>query len=199
MAKRKVSNETEILLHEYSTCQSSVESLDASVWQSAGIIGLVSIGTFALVAVSNPPIYTAILAGFFSTVGVFIWWRMAVRWWSVRDIKIERMRHIEEDLGVQGQTHYIEYMDRLYDVNPGKTVPADARSIGTLARRYGIQIDRARQLAAVTFQREGPRNALEPFRWIAAIVWAIYLLLRIAGTLWQFFGIKFFVFPFLRW
>jgi hypothetical protein len=199
MAKRKVDNEQEILLHEYSTCQSSVESLDASVWQSAGIIGLVSIGTFAVVAVNNPPVCTSILAGFFSTVGVFAWWRMAVRWWSVRDIKIERMRHIEEDLGIQGQTHYIEYMDRLHDENPGETVPVDAQSVGALARHYGIHIDRARKLAEVPFQREGPRNALEPFRWIAAIVWGAYLMLRIGGALWELIGIKISVFPFLGW
>ena len=199
MAERRVDNGTEILLSEYSSCQSSVESLDASVWQSAGIIGLVTIGTFAVVVANNPQVYAAITVGFFSTVGVFVWWRMAIRWWSVRDIKIERMRHIEEDLGVRGQSHYIEYMDRLHDDRSSSPVPEDDPRIRTLARRFGIQIDRARQLAEVPYERKGPRDALESFRWVTLIVWTVYIALRAIGPLWQFLKFKLLVLPIWGW
>ena len=49
MSDQGLDESTRILLNEYSICQSSIESLDSSVWQSAGIIGLVTIGTFALI------------------------------------------------------------------------------------------------------------------------------------------------------
>lgn len=199
MAEQRVDNRIEVLLNEYSSCQSSVESLDASVWQSAGIIGLVTIGTFALVAANSPPVYSAIIVGFFSTVGVFVWWRMAIRWWSVRDAKIERMRHIEEDLGVPGQSHYIEYMDRLYDGRSSRSVPQDDPLIRTLSRRYGIQIGRARELAEVKYERRGPRDALRSFRWVTLIVWIIYIALRAIGPIWELFRLKLFVLPIWGW
>ncbi len=195
MAEREPEIRTEILLNEYSICQSSVESLDASVWQSAGIIGLVTIGTFALIAANNPHLFATIIAGFFSTVGVFVWWRMALRWWSVRDMKIERMRHIEEDLGVHGQSHYIEYMDRLYDGRSAKSVSEDDPLIKKLSRKYGIQVDRARELTKVEYHRKGPKDALNNFRWVTFIVWTFYIAIRSIAWIWKVFGFKVFFLP----
>ena len=199
MADRRTDVANKILLNEYSNCQSSVESLDASVWQSASIIGLVTIGTFALTVANSPSVWAAIIVALFSTLGVFVWWRMAVRWWSVRDIKIERMRHIEQDLGIPGQTHYIEYMDRLHDDPSPRSAPEYDSRVRTLARRYGIHVDRARELARVPFQRKGPRDALESFRWVALIVWTLYIALRAIGPIWQYIGFKLLVLPFWSW
>ena len=199
MADRRTDVANKILLNEYSNCQSSVESLDASVWQSASIIGLVTIGTLALTVANSPSVWAAIIVALFSTLGVFVWWRMAVRWWSVRDIKIERMRHIEQDLGIPGQTHYIEYMDRLHDDPSPRSAPEYDSRVRTLARRYGIHVDRARELARVPFQRKGPRDALESFRWVALIVWTLYIALRAIGPIWQYIGFKLLVLPFWSW
>ena len=90
--------ERHTLLKEYEVCQDSVESLEALVWQSAATIGLVSVGTLALVATSRPSIPTIIIVGAFSTAGTVLWWRLANRWWSVQRTKLQRMWDIEEDL-----------------------------------------------------------------------------------------------------
>jgi len=73
MPQREDGRKLSILLKEYETCQVSVQQLDASVWQSAALIGLVSIGTLALVATNPTTIPAIILLGTFSTAGTFIW------------------------------------------------------------------------------------------------------------------------------
>ena len=186
-----------VLLNEYSSCQSSIESLDASVWQSAGIIGLVTIGTFSLIVANNLSIFAAAIVGFFSTWGVFTWWRMAIRWWSVRDAKIERMRHIEKDLDVPGQTHYIEFLDRLYDSRSSGPDAQHDDLIRKLSRHHHIGLNRARELVKnVSFERKGPRDALSSFRLLTFFIWIIYIALRLIAPIWKFFIFKVFVFLF---
>ena len=199
MAQRELDDRMAALLNEYSACQSSVESLDASVWQSAAIIGLVSIGTLGLVVANNPVISASIIVGVFSTLGTFTWWRMANRWWSVRDAKIERMRHIEEDLGVAGQSHYIDYMDDLHQGRSSKRVPHDDPQIRTLSREHNIRIARARELAGLEYERKGPKDALKRFPWVTLIAWTLYIVLRVIGPIWESLRIKFFVLPFWGW
>jgi len=195
MAQRKVDDNLAALLNEYSTCQSSVESLDGSVWQSAAIIGLVSIGTLALVAANSPAISAAIIVGVFSTLGSFTWWRMANRWWSVRDTKIERMRHIEEDLGVAGQSHYIDYMNDLHEGRSPRAIAHDEPRILELSRRHNLRIGRARELADLEFERRGPKDILKGFPWATLIAWSLYIAVRLIGQIWEFARFKLFVLP----
>jgi len=186
-------------MNEYSACQSSVESLDASVWQSAAIIGLASIGTFALIAANNPQVLAVIIVGIFSTLGSFAWWRLANRWWSVRDAKIERMRHIEADLDISGQSHYIAFMDDLHLGRSSRPLPPEDPLIRTLSSRYNIQIGRARELADLEYERKGPKDVLRLFPWTTLIVWVAYVALRTIGPLWAFVSFKFFVLPIWGW
>jgi len=186
-------------MNEYKVCQSSVESLDASVWQSAAIIGLVSIGTFALIAANEPRISAVVIVGIFSTLGSFAWWQLAIRWWSVRDAKILRMRHIEQELDAPGQSHYIDYMDDLHRGRPSRPISGQDDQVQLLSRQHSIRIARARELAGLQYERRGPKDVLRWFPWITMIVWIFYVSARLATPLWQFVGIRFFVFPIWHW
>ena len=199
MVQPGLDNRASVLLNEYTTCQSSVESLDGSVWQSAAIIGLASIGTFALIAANNPQILAVMIVGVFSTLGSFTWWRLANRWWSVRDAKIVRMRHIEQDLEIPGQSHYIDFMNDLHLGRPSKPLSPEDPLIQTLSRHYNIQVGRARELAGLEYERKGPKDVLRLFPWATLIVWVLYVALRAVGAIWEFVTLKLLVLPIWGW
>jgi hypothetical protein len=172
-----------ILLKEYETCQASVQQLDSAVWQSAALIGSVSIGTLALVATEPASIPVIILLGAFSTTASFIWWRMANRWWSIQTAKIRRMRHIEEELPTRGQTHYVDFLDDLHRGRSSKPVDEKDPRVAELAKAHSLPIERARLLAHLEHERSGPRELLRGFRWATLAAWAIFLALRILPTI----------------
>ena len=199
MVQRRGRPDPSVLMNEYSACQSSVESLDSSVWQSAAIIGLASVGTFALIAANNPQVLAVIIVGFFSTLGSFAWWRLANRWWSVRDAKIARMRHIEDDLQIAGQSHYIDFMNDLHLGRSSMPIPAADHLIRGLAKRHNIRIERASELAGLEYERKGPKDVLRWFPWVTMIVWVAYVALRTISVLVELVTPKWFMLPIWGW
>jgi len=192
MAKQITRPSTEVLLKEYEVCQSSIESLAANVWQTSTVIGLASVGTLALVATTNPPFLASLLVGVFSMLGTLVWWKLAYRLWSVRDAKIVRMRHIEEDLAVAGQGHYVAFMDELYSRRPRRKVFHDDHRILEMAKKFNIPEDRARQLSQVEYQRKGPKDWIRIFIYAMPATWLIYLTYRVALLVWGFLSMNVF-------
>lgn len=179
--KSKEERRLATLLNEYQMCQASVQQLDSAVWQSAALIGLVSLGTLALVATSDSSIRVILLLGVFSTIGSFVWWSMANRWWSIQTAKIRRMRDIEDDLDVPGQTHYVDFLDNLHESRSSAPIPIPEEDplVQNLADIHGLSIKRARVLAKLTHERAGPRDRLEWFPWATALAWGILAVIKI--------------------
>ncbi|MGA9191812.1 MAG: hypothetical protein WBZ24_08775 [Anaerolineales bacterium] len=196
MAKQASKPSTEILLKEYEVCQSSIESLAANVWQTSAVIGLASVGTLALVATTNPPLLVSLLVGLFSMLGVLVWWKLAYRLWSVRDAKIVRMRHIEEDLDVAGQGHYVAFMDELYNQSSARLVLHDHHRIKELAKKYKISDEKARDLAQVEYQRKGPKDWVRVFLYATPAFWLLYLAYRLVPIVWAALSLNVIVIPF---
>jgi hypothetical protein len=196
MAKRTTHPSTEVLLKEYEVCQSSIESLAANVWQTSAVIGLASVGTLALVATTNPPVLASLFVGMFSILGMMVWWRLAYRLWSVRDAKIVRMQHIEEDLAVAGQCHYVAFMDELYNQRPRRKVLHDAHRIQELAKKFKIPEERARHLARVEYQRKGPKDWIRIFIYAMPATWLLYLAYRLTSLVWGLLSLNVLVIPF---
>jgi hypothetical protein len=186
------------LRNEYQVCQASVQQLESAVWQSATLIGLASLGTLTLVATSDSSIALILVLGWFSTTGAFIWWRMANRWWSIQAAKIRRMRDIEDELDIPGQTHYVDFLDDLHRGRSSAPLPIDDANISRLAADHNVRIERARALASLDHERTGPREVLRGFRWVTLLAWSIFALARLIPHFSDAFHIFFFILP-IRW
>jgi len=183
MAKRdevKVS----ILLNEYQACQVSIQALDSSLWQSAALIGLASLGTIALLASSPPPILVSLLVASFSTAASFTWRKIAERFWSLHDAKVARMRHIERILDTRGQVHYTDFLNDLHDNRSPDPVPSTDSRIECLAKKHGLHLDLARELASRRYERKGPRDRLDRLPWVTSILWSLFLSIQFAQLFW---------------
>jgi hypothetical protein len=195
----KQSDPTTILLNEYNLCQSSAQALEATIWQSAGLIGLVGIGTLTLVATSEAALLPTILVGAFSTAGSIIWWRMAKRWWSIEHAKFRRMRHIESILGLPGQMHYVSFLDDLHHHSTSAPVPANDPRVATLADRYSLPMAHAMSIAALQYHRAGPMDILNWFPALTAVAWSAYVFLVAARLFAGALHISVFLLPFVVW
>ncbi|OFW64866.1 MAG: hypothetical protein A2Y74_09225 [Actinobacteria bacterium RBG_13_63_9] len=188
----RASDITTFLLKEYELCQSSAQSLEATVWQSAGLIGLVSIGTLALMATSTPSVVPALAVGSLSTASSIMWWAMAKRWWSIQHAKFRRMRHIEATFQTPGQMHYISFLDHLHSDRKSAPLKAEDPRVVAFAEQYSLQIAQAKSLAELQYHRRGPMEILKYFPALTALAWAVYvlvLLAPIAAKALQFFFI----------
>jgi hypothetical protein len=182
------------LLGEYQVCQQSVQSLEATVWQSATAMGLVSIGTLALAATSDATVPTILLLVVFSTAGAVFCWRLAIRWWSILHAKLQRMLHIEEDLDLPGQSHYIVFLNDLHSDGSSAPRPQDPR-ISALAKEHSIPLKRAHALAQLEYNRKGPREVLWAFPLVTGLIWFLYLVLQILPVVLQAFTIAVITLP----
>ncbi len=183
-----------ILLKEYEVCQASVQSLEATVWQSAAVLGIVSIGSLAAAAAGRATIETIALLGVFSSASAVLWWRLAARWWSILHAKLQRMLHIEEDLHLPGQSHYIVFLNALHSDGSSAPRPDDPR-IPALAKEYSIPPKRAHALAWLQYDRKGPREVLWAVPVVTALIWLVYLLLHLVPVILRAFHVAVLVFP----
>jgi len=187
-----------ILLKEYEVCQSSAQALEATIWQSAGLIGLASIGTLALLATSSPSFIPALVVGILSSAASFMWWLMARRWWSIQHAKFRRMRHIETALQQPGQMHYISFLDDLHlDFNPSPVKAGDPRysRVPALADQYSLQGTQADSVAQLEYHRRGPVEILNYFPLLTTVAWAVYLGTLLVPWLSRVVHIFFYVVP----
>jgi hypothetical protein len=100
-------NNLEMLFKEYEICTKEASRLESNVWHTAllfsigsgaGLIyfikeSIISKGDYIKLGLSVS------LFAFFSMIVSLVWWRMARRWWSIQQLKYERMREIEKALG----------------------------------------------------------------------------------------------------
>jgi hypothetical protein len=104
-------------LHEWEAIMSRIESIDARLWQGAGIILVLSVGGISLLG-WNPPISRAdfifvVGIGVFSLLVLIVWWFIFHRWIHFQRIFSHRAREIEVelDLRLNRYTRFFEYWE----------------------------------------------------------------------------------------
>ena len=106
----KPEKQAEAILKEYELCQDYAKHLDTNIWTTSGLIGLGSIGSLLLSNYSSTSLPVIIIVGLLVICIVWIWWKMANRWWDIQHVTFMRMRHIESTLHLY-RNRYIKYLD----------------------------------------------------------------------------------------
>ena len=118
--------ENDKLLREWEIIMRRVESIDARIWQGAGIILIISLGAISLLGWSTPisqdKMVFAVVAGIFSILVLLVWWFIFHRWIYLQRIYGYRAREIEDqcDLRVNRYARIIEYWESTTANDVGK-------------------------------------------------------------------------------
>lgn len=161
----------ELLFEEYKLCQESTQKLESTIWQTSGVIGIGSIGSFIYLAVRqtknvNTPLVFA--AGSVIVLTVWIWWNIALRWWDIQHAIFLRMGDIEENLKYIFQKRYVNFMDGTRDV-----FSIDPEYLGFGDSEHGEA--RKGQLGKnPKFARRGVQGSLKWFPLLITSAWLLY-------------------------
>ena len=123
------------LLKEYELCHQTAQRCETSIWSTGTIFGVAAIGSFALVVGRDIDIRSLFFLGLISSAILFFWWRMSIRWWNVQHTTFDRMRHIEEQLGIF-QVRYVYHRDAKITIRP-----EDLASEGQFAEKHAKELD----------------------------------------------------------
>lgn len=117
---------TDNLLREWDAIMRRVESIDARLWQGAGILLAISIGAISLIGWAPPntkaDFIFALGAGLFSILVLVVWWFIFHRWIYLQRIYSYRAREIEDklDLRLNRYARLFEYWESKSAVDLGK-------------------------------------------------------------------------------
>jgi len=106
----------EELMKEYELCQQAAQALEATIWQTASLLGIGSVAGIAVVAGAARPELAVIPAGIVVVSAGFLWWELAQRWYSVEHVRFTRMILIERALRRRGQASYVQYLNEITPV-----------------------------------------------------------------------------------
>lgn len=149
-------------LKEYELCQNSARALETQIWGTAGAMAFGALGSLIAVAGQDSPWPAVLSIGFVVVSTIFIWQRMALRWWSVQHAFFLRMRHLESQLGLF-QTRYLDFLD-----NPDHLVNASLDPVwADDIRARSHKRDGKRK----AHERTGVRQALSLFPWMVMLGW----------------------------
>ncbi len=158
-----------ILLEEYKVCQQALQEKDKSIWQSFGILGAGTLGSFALIARETTPAALGVfIIGLVSSSASWIWWVIASRWWQLQHTDLLRMRHIEKELAPKYSSplriHYSVIRD-------GGALPA----LSSVPSKHWDFIPLHQQ------RWFGVQNAMIFYPLIVTIAWATYTISTVLG------------------
>ena len=104
-------------LHEWEAIMKRIESIDARLWQGAGILLVLSIGGISLLGWNTPNTLAgfifALVAGFVSIAILVVWWFIFHRWIYLQGLYSYRAREIELrlDLRFNMYARLLEYWE----------------------------------------------------------------------------------------
>jgi len=106
---------TENLLREWEAIMRRIESIDARIWQGAGILLVISIGGISLVGHNNHDTLAdflfVVFVGLVSIIILTVWWFIFHRWIHLQRLYSHRAREIENilDLRFNRYAFLLEY------------------------------------------------------------------------------------------
>jgi len=106
----------EALLKEYEICQNGSSHIDTTIWQTASIFIVLSVGGISLLAQGDEHSWSRFsivaLTGLFAIALTILWFLAVRRWWSFQRVIHYRMLEIERELGLC-RLRYILYLHYL--------------------------------------------------------------------------------------
>lgn len=158
MYKIKKEKQIDLLLKEYELCQHFIQHKESSIWQTFAVLGVASFA--ALVLVAKADFFVIFVVGLSAISSIWIWWRMANRWWDIQHTNLLRMFHIEQDLDCIYQIRYVKYRDGQLKVSDSKL---------SAERWNDLKQD-------PKFKKKGVKKALICFPITVTVIWCLYLL-----------------------
>jgi hypothetical protein len=165
-------------LHEWEAISKRIESIDARLWQGAGILWVISIGGISILG-WNPPktigdFTIVVIAGLVSLAILFVWWYIFHRWIYLQGVYSYRAREIEEklDLWLNRYARLIEHWESEEAESLGKSELREKdRAAYDKLQRFNDEQAKKR------FVHFTIRNALRALTIILAIGWLLFMAL----------------------
>ncbi len=108
-------NEFDKYFKEYQICQEEVGRLESNIWQTATLFAIGSgVGLFSVakdLKDNNFDFKGLLIIVTFAIVISLVWLRFAKRWWSIQQLKIDRMSQLDEVFGFK-QSAIVRNMDK---------------------------------------------------------------------------------------
>lgn len=174
-------------LREWEAIMSRIESIDARLWQGAGILIIVSIGGISLLGwdpiVTKGDFVFALGVGVFSIVVLLSWWFIFHRWIYLQEAYSYRAREIETDLNliVRWNTYA-----RLLEFWPDKKTVDLSKD--ELEAKYPDSYERLQNFRkSQRKKRFGHRTIKSSLRLLNTILWlawAVFIVIHAAGYFW---------------
>jgi len=182
---------TDSLLREWEAIMRRVESIDARLWEGAGILLVISIGAISLLG-WDPPVTKADFifvfgAALFSILVLIAWWFIFHRWVHLQRIYSYRAREIEDklDLRLNRYARLFEYWESKTVVDLGKDELKDKDPIAYDHLQNFWENQRKKRFSHVTIQW-----SLRSLTAILVVAWILFTTLYgIAYFLPQFLGL----------
>lgn len=172
-------------LREWEAIMSRVESIDARLWQGAGILLLLSIGGISLLGwdapVSKADFIFAFGSSVFSLLVLAVWWFIFHRWIHLQRIYSYRAREIEDelDLRLNRYARLFEYWEAETRVDLGKKEFKDRFPDAYDRLQQFWKDQRKRRFSHLTIQW-----SLRLLTVILAMAWIAFVLVHAAGFFW---------------
>jgi hypothetical protein len=102
-------------LREWEAIMRRIESIDARIWQGAGVLLVLSIGGISLLGWNTPETWVdfavVLFVGVISIAILVVWWFIFHRWIYIQRLSGYRAREIEEvlDIRYNRYAHLLEY------------------------------------------------------------------------------------------
>jgi hypothetical protein len=183
----------EIWLREWEAIMRRIESIDARLWQGAGILIIVSIGGISLLGwdpvVTKGDFVFALGAGVFSILVLVIWWFIFHRWIHLQEVYSYRAREIETDLDLtlrwNTYASVLELWPSKKTVDLGK-VKFEAKYPDAYERLQNFWKSQQKK----RFGRRTIKSSLQLLNVILWLAWAAFIIIHAVGYFWpQFLGI----------
>jgi len=178
-------------LHEWEAISRRIESIDARLWQGAGILLVISIGGISLLGWSPPKAMAdfifVVVTGMVSLAVLFTWWYIFHRWIYLQSIYSYRAREIEERLNLwfNRYARLMEHWESEEAENLGKRELREKDRAAYNRLQYLWENQKKTPFVHVTI-----RSALRSLTIILAIAWLMFMALyRIAYFLPQTLGL----------
>lgn len=172
------------LIHEWEVISRRTESIDARIWQGAGILLIMSIGGISLLRWDLPNTITdlvlIIAVGIASVAILSVWWYIFHRWIHLQSIYNYRAREIEKELNIRFNI-YARLMQHWED--PEAEIAGKSELKGKDPEGYErLQIFWAKQKKK-RFAHTTIRSSLRWLTIILATIWILFIALHIIAFL----------------
>jgi hypothetical protein len=172
-------------LREWEAIMNRIESIDARLWQGAGILLLLSVGGISLLGwdppISRADLIFAVGSGVFSLLVLAVWWFIFHRWIHLQRIYSYRAREIEAELELRLNRYarLFEYWEAETAVGLDKKEFKEKDPVAYDRFERFWESQHKRRFSHLTIQW-----SLRLLTLILVVAWVAFVLVHAAGLFW---------------